>query len=560
MKRISFWFFSIIFSIALSIGVFFGAYNTSFSSADSITPEKQQTTLSDLFVFSQDNKVFDLEKDLSTAEFYGETYPAIYTNKNLSLTITHIFSTYDYYYIILSTYDGNNLNSEQIGNKTGGVNDTFYKPYTQGGRTIHSYNFNKGNLTYNYAKIQINFIVNNKEYIFDLVVVVTDNNFQTDENLYWEYAYNGISEKVKAPTIGATYSPITLNIPNGTKLNPTYAKFRYLGEEFIVYNIDGELYNAFDDSLLNINKITFDLSGSYEVEVYDRTAYCYDSPNHLTYSFIIKNTTTQNDCFYIHAHNANGKLVANSQIVNEDVIVNFVNLSDIIRGVDQIVVVKSWRPSGAENVTSKTVYQTNIPSSITITEDGTYNIRVIGKNGGNIIKEYDFVLLKSIRTYFEINNVIYEPEEDEPVNTNKVFTVENSFNSAYNNIQGTTNYTFNVTIAKSDPSIEGISNNGRKQGSVTLTVRGVGKIQVAITQDGKTTTTEATNGQKLEKLTTPGKYHIKITDEMGTTITKNFTITLKLNAAAKAIIAIGSILLTILIAFIVITRAKIKVK
>ena len=553
MKKLCFWITNIVFSIVLSIGIFLCCDSQNTTSA-AVTTTVSNSLLDNpgIIAVTQDGKIFDSEDDFSTSTYFNESKKTIYTNKNLNISFIHNFNVgLDHYQIF--------LNNSKIGDNNNSEED-FYRPYNQDGNTIPCYVFNTDNITEESVFIEIVCTIKTKKYYLDFVLVLTEKNFQTDENLYWEYKYNTITERVKAPTTGATYSPLSLHVPSGTLLNPTYIKFKYLGEEFLIYNIDGIFYNAFDDSELDIEYVLFDISGSYNVEIYDKTSLCYESSNHNQYNFIIKNTTTRNDSFYIHAHHESGALIANSQITNQDVIIDFVNLNDIIRSVDRIIVTKSWRPTGGENISEQTIYTTNIPSTLTISEDGTYNIRVIGKNGGNIIKEYEFILIKSIRNYFEMGNKVYEPDANEPANTYKTFEIETSFNSSYHDISGQTDYTFNVTIAKSAPNIEGINNNGRKQGSVALTIHGVGKIQVSITQDGNTTNMEVSNGTKLEKLTTPGKYYVKITDEMGTTVTKNFTITVKMNAAAKAIIIVGVILVAILTTFIIITRSKVKVK
>ena len=57
---------------------------------------------------------------------------------------------------------------------------------------------------------------------------------------------------------------------------------------------------------------------------------------------------------------------------------------------------------------------------------------------------------------------------------------------------------------------------------------GVGKINVVVSKDGETHKLEIQNGEEIGSFSEPGKYFIKITDEMGTTITKNFTITIKM--------------------------------
>ncbi|MBQ3158371.1 MAG: hypothetical protein IJB98_01615, partial [Clostridia bacterium] len=68
------------------------------------------------------------------------------------------------------------------------------------------------------------------------------------------------------------------------------------------------------------------------------------------------------------------------------------------------------------------------------------------------------------------------------------------------------------------------------------------------------------NGEEIGSFSEPGKYFIKITDEMGTTITKNFTITIKMNGAAIALIAIGLAVVLIVIVVAIVSRSRVKVR
>lgn len=568
MKKLCLVLLSFVITIVSTIAILC-CFNTMSNNTNSLVNAEEKDRYSiftkpGLATVSQEGKVFD-----SYDSFYKNTtfydlveYPTIYTNKTITISITHKFLGLDSYNIYYYTQD--KPAGIRIGSNSQGVNPDFYREYVNNERNIPCYVFDYGNAKINEpVLIKLSFLIDNNIYYLDFVLVQTNNNFSLDNNLKWEYTYNNQKETIKSPTDNKTYPPISLFVPNGTELNPTYVKFTYLGDEFTIYNINGEFYNLYDNSKLNIDCILFNLSGTYTVEIYDRTKFCYQNSNHYQHNFLIKNTATKYDSFYIYAHNENGQLVASNQITNANVVVDFVNMSDIYNNIDRIIVTKTWRPSGGENVSEINEYlsTTNIPSSLTFSDDGTYNIRVIDKNGGNIIKEYDFVVLKSIRSYFEMGTQIYEIGPEDPVNTYKTFKIDTTIYSSYNQIAGKTDYSFNVTVAKSSPSISGINNNGRKQGSVNLTIYGVGKIQVNISLDGKQSPTQiVSNGQKLEKLDTPGKYHIKITDEMGTTITKSFTITVKMNSAAKAIIIIGIIIAAIFVVVVIITRVKVKVR
>jgi len=578
MKKIIISLFGILFAVLLSVAIFPCEKNFEQTASAAISQERLPLlSQKSWFSISQQGKIYDENSDFSKTIYKkdGKEYPTIITNKSITISILYDFDThmFDSYYIHLG--HETEVNTLSLGNNATDLSNTetkvetfagrdivykdYYKPYEKESKTIQAYFFNvySENFLNDQLLVKINFNVNNINHYLDFILVQTDSNFPVDNRLYWEYTVNNQLENVKAPTNGATYSPLTLSVPDGTEYNPTYIKFSYLGEEFIIYNINGIYYNSFNNEQLDFSKMLFDLSGFYTVEIYDQTRFCYDSSNYLSYNFSIKNPEST---FYLFTHNKAGKVVANNQISNSEVIVDLVNLDDIISSVNRVIITKSWRPSGGENISEQTVITENIPSTLNFNQDGTFNVRVIN-NDGRTIKECKFVLIKEIRTYFEAGDEKYEIGENEPANTYKTFTIPTKIASSYKDISGETNYTYSVTIAKSAPQISGIGNNGRKQGSVTLTIYGVGDIQVSVSKDGKeTTNTKVTNGQALEKISEPGKYYVKITDQMGTTITKSFTIDVKMNGAAKAIIIIGIILVVVAIAVIIITRAKIKVR
>ena len=93
-----------------------------------------------------------------------------------------------------------------------------------------------------------------------------------------------------------------------------------------------------------------------------------------------------------------------------------------------------------------------------------------------------------------------------------------------------------------------------------LRVHGVGKIEVKVTHNGKTETYTKTNRQYLGTFTEQGKYFIQITDQMGNSVTKSFTITIKLNTSSIVLIGVAAGSLLGLIVFIIISRSKVKVR
>lgn len=562
MKKIYLTILGFVFAIVSSIAIL------GFKNNQTARAEENLLSRPEFFTITQDGKVFS-EADFIPYTFKETTYKAIFTNKTITLNLVKTGYVLDGFSVSTTSFDGDNVIELGI-SPTTQVTDN-------NGKVTSRYVFDVTALSEDTQQlIYVSYRSQGTVYSFKFMLIQTKTDIITDPNMYWTYNLN-YQAKVKAPTNNVVYPPISLYLPNtGTALNPIYVRFSYLGEMFTVYKIGNNFYNAFDNSSLDIDYLLFDQSGQYTVEIYDKTAEYLilntetqtentekiEHSNYFIYNFSVKNITDVRSSFYIHAHNYDGELIANNQVSNSDVLVDFVNIEDLkyAQIIDSIVVTKSWKPSTNEILSEQTVYSDNIPSSLLIDQDGSYNITAYDKDGEEI-KMYEFIIIKTIRNYFEMNGEVYRIGPDEPDNTYRTKTFNSSIESSYNNIYGQTNYSFNVTIAKSNPGISGIGNNGTKAGNLTLTIFGVGKINVEVTFEGNETKSYVVqNGQKLEKLTEPGEYLVKITDEMGTTITKTFTLTVKRNTAAKIIIIVGICLAVTLVVVIVLKRSKVKVR
>ena len=559
-KRFGFM-FAFLFTIAIAVAFFVGASNLGFEGkSEQALADDSEVTYNQIFDYvsiTQEDYVFS-NKDLIEVETAYETYNALYTNKTVTIACNYEFtSVYDEFTIsVNSSYlEDDDEHIVEIGGKryyVFSINDIEEDTSTRIVLRVRLYNPptpNNPQVTYT-------------EYSLSFMLIQTKLTFVNNSDFSWQYTYNTVLETVSAPSTNYTYPPIVLSVPNGTRLNPVYVKFIYCGETFEVYNVDGIFYNAVDNSTLDFSTLSFNKSGTYEVEIYDNTSYSgYANNNYRSYSFIVKNTTTALDAFYIIAHLEDGSLIMNKQISNTTTTVEFVNLADIASLVDRIVVTMTYRPTGGENISETTEYnRSNLPASLTFENDDNYHIQVIGRNGGNIIAEFEFNLIQSIRSYFESGGVRYEIADDEPSNTTKTFHIDVTETSYYNGIEGASEYSFYVIIARSEPSIDGINNNARTSNNVSLTVRGVGTIEVAISKDGTTNTIVCQNGERLPTFADPGRYFIRITDEMGTTITKSFTITVRMNTAAIILIVIAAVIMVVLVVFIFISRTRVKVR
>lgn len=609
MKKLYLLLFSTFFAVALSIALL-GAEKPALKTTAGFQTFDNYLIDNGYISISQEDKTYKKSSDFLTYQDGYDTYNAIYTNKTVTLTLKSPPSSYlDGFNFNVTKHtsagsetlsdagsnsiidDAATLNTEEKGltkrevfTKRFGKYSNFVSRENNVDRTYHQFSFSTTKLTEDTKyHIHILYSLNNgKRYDLNLIIIQTQTDFVVNSGISWNYEKDFQSLNVTAPTNGQTYPILNLNLPQtGTELNPIYVRFTYLGEVFTVYKIGKNLYNSFDNKLIknptitndqNDNNVTFMQSGTYTVEIYDKTSLKGSSQNYLKYNFTVVNTTSNSSKFYIHTHhnNAEKTLVANGQVSNQDVVVDFVNLNSIISNVGSINVTKSYKPSVGENISEVTEYTKNIPSTLTFNKDGTYNITVLNKSG-NEIKMYEFIIIKTFRSYFEYEGKVYEIGANEPKNTFKTETFTSTKYSTYNmsqtlnyndaKIESKNSYNFNVTIAKSDPSISGIGNHGKKAGKLTLTIYGVGKINVEVTHDGgEPITYTVENGEKLPKLTEAGKYNVKITDEMGTTITKSFTLTVKRNTAAKLVIILGIGLAAVIGLVIMLKRGKVRVR
>lgn len=409
-------------------------------------------------------------------------------------------------------------------------------------------------------------------------IVQTPTNFEkenssaTNEFILWKYVYNNQPITTTAPGNGETFTTLNLTFPSGTKLNPVYVKFIYCGEHYEIYRYSYEeagekitkTFNSANDEEIDITELSFNKSGTYTVRIFDKTvnSSC-PNKNFYEYKFIIKNTSLSTDGFFINAQDESGNPIMNGQYTNSNVTTIFENwTSDFKSQVNKITVIRAYQPSISENIpVEKTYLPEELPSSLTFSEDGTYDIKFENRRG-DILSEYKFVITKSIKTSFKIGDTIYRIADDEASNETKEFSIDNTATSTYNGILGKTNFSFNILVARSEPSIVGVSNNERTSNAVNLKVYGVGKIDVYISLNGTQMMleTEYENGGRLPTLTEQGSYFIKVTDEMGSVTTKTFTVTMKLNTASIILIVIASIALVGLVVFIIFSRGKVKVR
>lgn len=429
-------------------------------------------------------------------------------------------------------------------------------------------------------------------------IVQTPTDFEKESSnknfIKWTYTFANVDYSPTAPETNQTYETIILSFPSGTQMNPIFVEFVYCGELYKIYRYsdnEGNIktFNAINDQELDIDHLVFSSSGKYVVRIYDNTITSkFPNKNFIEYSFNIENSRSETAGFYIYAHTQDETNLMSGQFTNEDVIVDFINFDKIKNKVSEVSIIRAYQPSISENRSDKTDYlPSNLPSSISFTEDGSYYIK-IEDTEHNILAKYEFVITKSIKNSFRVGDKDYMIDDEDESNMTKDFNITNEIKSSYSfqkvfysesekkfekengvfktgdtvTIDGETTFEFSITVARSEPNIAGVSNNQRTQNNVNLRVYGVGTIDVYVTLNGTQMMidTEYENGERLPTFTEQGKYFVRITDEMGSTVTKSFSITLKLNTASVILIAIACVIAFVLLVFFIISRGKVKVR
>lgn len=423
-----------------------------------------------------------------------------------------------------------------------------------------------------YTRIYLRLIVNEDTY--EIVFYLVQTNLKLNNG---HISWTNISshETFPAPNENGYYSPLSISIPNGSPLNPVYIKFTYCGQIYTIYNIgDGKFYNTADISdpdaePLDFDTMVFDVSGRYVVEVYDNTINSnYSDNNYHKYIFNIINNAGGLSMFYFNAHLEDGEPLVSGQYANEPVILEFENIDSFREQIRLITVTRDYRYSLGEQHSDTVTYGGRslgeLNDQLVFTNYGTYTISMeVNSFGRTETRSFTIRLINDIKLNFQFRGQIYTIGDTEPSNVTKSVDLQETIACTYEGscrVESSTTYDFHVLLARSSPSINGISNNDRTSKNVSLTVYGVGKLSVSITQDGKTYTREYANGDRLPTFSDPGKYFIKLTDEMGYTITKSFTISVQMNTAAIILIAIAAALIVFIIVFIILSRSKVKVR
>ena len=425
-----------------------------------------------------------------------------------------------------------------------------------------------------------------KNYMFTIIQVL--DNYSTTSPVSYNYTPKNGTYELSVSTLqtGETYKTEKINLKLnkiGTPINPVYIHFVNNGESYIIYNINGKFYNDLSrgDSTAKSNNspitelvdntIPFNKSGIYEIEIYDNlftysgknTRNNLTNPNRniKTDSFLLETDSTM---VYLTAQSTKTNMqIATGQPTNDDVKVTIYNMST--SNVQSLVLTKystATYHSSTETYSGDKL-QTNV---FNLNEDYVYTFQInykpsLTNKDKNKYQTFTYVIpiVKNIRsTYTKIDT--QEVLTANGSNTIQDVIVEQDVELSYGyGIKCEYTHSYSVRLANSNPSINGIANNGSIDGEVKLTLYGVGDLTVTINQNGSTQTQVLENGSTIT-LNSAGKYYVEVTDQMNTKVAKSFKIGVSMNTATIFLIIIGALLLAGIILFIVKNRARMSVK
>ena len=390
---------------------------------------------------------------------------------------------------------------------------------------------------------------------------------------------------------------------------------------------DGEITSLFGiSSSNNTATLTFSESGSYKVRIYDNTyngskpssyndhikgSGIYPLANIIEYNFNLTNTDANHQGgFYCTAttttpktdelgNEISGEYDVNfivsevnynpntetrpdieRQRVNRAVTLNFYNLSN---NVASIVNTSYHIESSGDVISQQTVYDSSSGVnnlSIVLEDEASFNIRITFNDGS--VKLIMFQILRSVRSVYDFEGVTYPLPQDN-IQTNIItrydltqrYTATNNIQNlvTYNGIYGYVESNFRLNIARSAPSITGISNNQRTTSAVNLTLTGVATqeagMRVTVYRNGSVIlNTTIYNQDETRPLTYTlnygsgdlGNYTVQLTDAMNNTTQLSFRITQQQNAAGIILIIIACALGVLAIVFIIRVRSKVSVR
>lgn len=575
----------------------FGEYSSNFSkSTESILIEpnedgKYPTTI------EVDGKSYFIEVRNTTVNIYSSN-PVLQTASPItsSASSTELESTKDGSDVITLTYttkytfNGNDLSQLKINNYL-----LYFVPssvnFANNSEPI--VNFKAfgigGSLNYDDSQIP-------NEQQFSSVQIDFISNAYTELNpLYFNINYNGFIFNFML--YSKVYGSENLLFVNYIDNNETH----YLATSLILDENENLVPQT--SSKLYADSETFTLvfknTGRYSIEIFDKTyeTNCPD-PNYFETSFyIVKESSSAFNNVYIIAqsiddNNVPIEYIVSSSTINYNVKIAVKNLiiegSTLSNMIEKVEVAKAVF-GASDNDPIYTTYTAEEAEKLIVngdlifdfSEDAYYRVRVYEKNNLDSYVEFTFTIIKQAKTSMKIktgpNEDDYEkheattPFKEEIIDYEFIIPAEIKLLIRFTSVTPSEETTLNksyknkykIRYGMQQVSVEKVpvlDDDGNEiSTSLQLKFYGVGQIDVEIEFDGEITNYSIKSTETLT-FTEYGVYNVKVTDSMGTVGTYSYEIKKSLNTSAIVLIILSVLLVSMIVAFVLISRAKIKTR
>lgn len=407
----------------------------------------------------------------------------------------------------------------------------------------------------------------NDGQVFFEINIVFVNIYTYSTNSYIWYINNNPLEIIDQPENDAVFESTTLTLKFQNAQQQTQNNNRL----HVKYTLNGTTYTATyanKDTLIDgNNKLDFSQSGNYIVEIYDDT-YTPEAQalgkrtNYKKYTFSVENGVY---ALTYSPENEEQYFIKN-QYTNTDVIVSLKGIQE-----SDIYYFKAVNQENVEDVYVTGTLQNSNNFSYTFSQHGNYVVTIYTDQAyEHPILTSQFHIVKELVTtkiFADGQEGVTNDTLDTDTNTHvqTILTTVTTI-STENNITTETTYSFTYRYAYSNaiPSfVSNVGNNQRTSGSVTVRPQTTGNFVVQITYNGTTHIWEY-NPDDAESLSRTfdaiGTYSLRLTDELGNSITYNFEIYKPMDAASIALIVVSCVIAVAIIIVIIVARTRLNVR
>ena len=407
----------------------------------------------------------------------------------------------------------------------------------------------------------------NDSQVFFEINIVFVNIYTYSTNSYIWYTNNNPSETIDQPENDAVFESTTLTL----KFQNAEQQTKNNNRLHVKYTLNGTTYTATyankDTHTDENNKIDFSQSGNYIVEIYDDT-YTPEAQalgkrtNYKKYTFSIENGVYA----LTYSPENEEQYFIDNQYTNTDVIVSLKGTQE-----SDVYYFKAVNQENVEDVYVTGTLQNSNDFSYTFSQHGNYVVTIYTDQAyEHPILTSQFHVVKELVTtkiFADGQEGVTNDTLDTDTNTHvQTILTTVTTTSTENNITTETTYSFTYRYAYSNaiPSfVSNVGNNQRTSGSVTVRPQTTGNFVVQITYNGTTHIWEY-NPDDAESLSRTfdaiGTYSLRLTDELGNSITYNFEIYKPMDAASIALIVVSCVIAVAIIIVIIVARTRLNVR